>query len=154
VTYHNVPPDCERTVAASFEAVTACLISLRAAFRALHLPAAHDDGWEIVLAEACNNVVEHALAGQPDAAFDLAVWLHEHRMVVRLTDRGRPMPGGLPPRAKTGPPGDPLPEGGFGWTMIHGLCADVRYSRAGGENRLDLVIPIASRASPASRAGK
>lgn len=112
----------------------------------LHPGAACDDTWEIVLAEACTNIVEHALPDRPDAMFTLSAWLRDDRLVVRLRDRGHPMPGGYPPPPHVGPPrADTLPEGGFGWSIINRLCRQVRFDRCAGENRLDLVIQVPAR---------
>lgn len=113
----------------------------------VHPGAARDDTWEIVLAEACTNIVEHALTGHPDAVFTLSAWLRRDRLVVCLRDRGRPMPCGYPPPPHVGPPSaDTLPEGGFGWSIINRLCRQVSFARCAGENRLDLVIPVPATA--------
>ncbi|SDY19666.1 ATP-binding protein [Citreimonas salinaria] len=136
-------PDHHHRVAARHEAVTACLIALRDEMVDAHPLAARDDAWEIVLAEACTNIVEHALAERPGAAFTLSAWLRDDAMYVRLRDRGLPMPTGYPPPPCAAPPrADTLPEGGFGWSIIGRLCRRVRFARRAGENRLDLVIPF------------
>ncbi|MGR3494841.1 ATP-binding protein [Citreimonas sp.] len=147
----SAEPNHHYRVAARHDAVTACLIALRGEIVRDHPGAPRDDIWEIVLAEACANIVEHALPGRPGASFTLSAWVRGDRMFVRLCDRGRPMPGGRPPAARAGlPRPDRLPEGGFGWGLIHRLCHDVGFARRAGENRLDLVIPL----SGAGRARK
>jgi len=95
---------------------------------------------EIALAEALNNVAEHAYGGASGT-----IRLGLGRCPVRgdilctIEDRGRPMPGGVlpegrPPALDAGP--EALPEGGFGWFLIRSLGRDIRYRRAGGVNRL------------------
>ena len=36
-----------------------------------------------------------------------------------------------------------LPEGGFGWHLIHSLTNDLTYLRTGGCNRLRFLLPLA-----------
>ncbi|QUJ76484.1 ATP-binding protein [Sulfitobacter albidus] len=101
---------------------------------------------ELVLAEALNNIVEHALAQTCE--------LHDIRVEGRrdpaglhllISDPGTPMPGGQAPAGappQIDLPTQTLPEGGFGWFMIQTLAQDVRYARIGAENRLSLRLPL------------
>jgi serine/threonine-protein kinase RsbW len=98
---------------------------------------------ELVLAEAMNNIVEHAYRSAADGWIRLEVDLAEDRVHVRLEDGGAAMPGLAPP------PGEPhdldvplreLPEGGFGWVMIRRLATDLAYERLPGRNRLCFAI--------------
>lgn len=100
---------------------------------------------ELVLCEVLNNVVEHAYASCASGP----VWLrcrHEARgLRILLADEGVPMPHkrlptGAPP--DTGVCCEELPEGGFGWYLVRELSRDLSYRRAGGRNRLGLVIPF------------
>jgi len=96
---------------------------------------------ELVLAEAMNNIVEHAYAGQP-GRIELRMQPHAGGLAVSVTDWGRPMPGGALP------PGNPpvlsaeadLPEGGFGWHLIRSLSTDLTYARVDGQNRLSFLL--------------
>ena len=96
---------------------------------------------ELVLAEALNNIAEHAYDGQANGP----VWLNAHsdhdRLRVVLRDRGRAMPGHALPGAHLpdidGAP-ETLPEGGFGWFLIRDLSDAVDYARVGATNRLIL----------------
>lgn len=102
---------------------------------------------ELVLAETLNNVIEHALSDSQVAttieirgAFDASNGL---RMTV--IDRGAPMPTDKAPVGKAPDldvSTDDLPEGGFGWFMIHTLASDVRYTRVGEANHLILQLPV------------
>jgi len=101
---------------------------------------------KIALAEALNNIAEHAYAGQqPPGPVDLHATADGGILQVILLDRGRALPGLAPP------PGlhhdlevepDSLPEGGFGWLLIRELTEDVSYIRTGDENRLTLVFSL------------
>ncbi|MCX7646377.1 MAG: ATP-binding protein [Rhodobacteraceae bacterium] len=102
---------------------------------------------ELALAEALNNIVEHALAGRPGAEIGLTlhcglpVWLD-----CELRDDGCPMPGGLLPRGALPlplPGAGALPEGGFGWFLIRTLAENLRYRREGQTNLLSFRIRLA-----------
>jgi len=98
---------------------------------------------ELILAEALNNVAEHAYRDQPGPV-ELCVELRPSSLACRIADRGRPMPGGAapnPPPPVIEPP-DTLPEGGFGWHIIRGLTRDLTYRRAKGWNTLTMTVPL------------
>ncbi|MHA6344479.1 ATP-binding protein [Roseivivax sp. CAU 1761] len=117
----------------------------------------------LVVAEALNNIVEHAFAeaaapaGPQSSAGDLAgrglpagrIGLRcsqlQGRMRVQLRDTGRAMPGlalpaGAAPDLAAAP--DDLPEGGFGWFLIHALTADLGYRRRAGFNILEFTLDL------------
>lgn len=98
---------------------------------------------ELILAEALNNIVEHAYGGE-SGEIELHVALHHDRLVCLIRDHGRPMPDGRPP--DPGPPHiappDYLPEGGFGWHIIRCLTTDLHYRRAGDWNELSFHVPL------------
>lgn len=104
---------------------------------------------ELVLAEAMNNIVEHAY-GDVDGPLRLTLMRGRHRVICRLMDCGRPMPGlTLPPCRLPAPdaPDDSLAEGGYGWFLIHSLSQRLHYRRAEGMNRLFIVVPDTSDAA-------
>ena len=93
----------------------------------------------LVLAEVLNNIVEHALAEETGTEIDLSVIEETGSLVIETTDRGRPLPpdrlsGGELPNLGTDI--NDLPEGGFGWFIIHALVDDMTYERHEGANRL------------------
>lgn len=91
---------------------------------------------EIVLAEALNNVVEHAY-GRVGGTIGLTLWPGGEGLECLIIDRGNPLPGGmLPPDPGPQPPPTCLPEGGHGWFLIQTLAQHIRYARVAGENRL------------------
>lgn len=94
---------------------------------------------ELVLAEVLNNIVEHAY-GPEGGQVTLRLRLVHDRALCAVTDHGRPMPGGRipdPPLPQVAPP-DHLPEGGWGWHLVHLLTTKARYARRPGANHLRL----------------
>jgi serine/threonine-protein kinase RsbW len=105
-----------------------------------------DDLWtlELILAEALNNVTEHAYAGGCGPV-ELEVVQRCDGLACRVSDRGRPMPGDDPPDPPLPAiePPDTLPEGGFGWHIIRCLSTELTYRRDGGWNTLTMLVPTA-----------
>ena len=95
----------------------------------------------LCLAEALNNIVEHAYDGVPDRSIHAKIRLEPSRFQIVLIDEGKPMPGGMLPDG-TSPfeddTSDPLPEGGFGWLLIRSQMDGVDYDRRDGKNVLRL----------------
>ena len=106
---------------------------------------------ELVLAEALNNVVEHAHGGRMDGVIEVRV-AHDGSekapvLTCELIDDGAPMPEGeapMPCSLEIEADAALLPEGGFGWLLIRELARDVDYERMGGRNRLRFQLDIAS----------
>ncbi len=100
--------------------------------------------FELVLAEVLNNIVEHALAGQPDGRIDIDISAAAPSgLTCCIRDNGRAMPGGVLPS------GDlpdicvdlrDMPEGGFGWHLIRSLTSDLTYRRSAGGNALSFAV--------------
>jgi serine/threonine-protein kinase RsbW len=91
---------------------------------------------ELVLAEALNNIVEHAYAQGP-GDIEVTIRRVQGDLDCRIVDKGLPMPDDDPPQGRL-PVQDPddLPEGGFGWFLIRTLSRDLRYARVGCRNEL------------------
>lgn len=101
---------------------------------------------ELVFAEVMNNIAEHAYAWRQDGEMLLSVRLTPEGLACSVTDEGMAMPDGVLPRGAGVDPYAPvadMPEGGFGWLIIHRIAADIRYARAVGVNQLSFRIPIA-----------
>jgi serine/threonine-protein kinase RsbW len=92
---------------------------------------------EIVLAEALNNVVEHAYA-EAGGEIEVTIRLDGTALHCVIRDEGRPMPGNAPPQGRLPEIRglDDLPEGGFGWHLIRVLSQDLAYRRIDGRNEL------------------
>jgi serine/threonine-protein kinase RsbW len=127
-------------------AVRAALAHILSELDPLRLGADNLGTVEIVLAEALNNIVEHAYPeGDPAGAIDISCRAGPDGLHVRIVDNGRAMPGGqLPYGRETDLTQDllDLPEGGFGWMLILQLAKDVSYQRGENRNILDLRLPV------------
>lgn len=99
------------------------------------------DAAQIVLAEALNNIVEHAYAQSP-GEIELTIDISARGLNCRIVDAGRPLPGVGVPVGELASlrPGDDLPEGGFGWHLIRSLSEDLNYRREGERNFLSFRI--------------
>lgn len=127
-------------------------IEVREALRCLRrasvlrgLSAGAIESCELVLAEAMNNIVEHAYA-EADGSLRLTLLRGRHRVICRLMDCGRPMPGLTLPPCRLPAQDDSLAEGGYGWFLIHSLSQRLHYRRADGMNRLFIVVQANSDA--------
>lgn len=105
------------------------------------------DAAQIVLAEALNNIVEHAY-GQTSGEIEVTVAVTERGVQCDIVDFGLPMPGGQLPTGILAAHGsfEDLPEGGFGWHLIRTLSQDLNYQRDGARNLLS--FRIESKQSP------
>ncbi|MDP4034535.1 MAG: ATP-binding protein [Pseudorhodobacter sp.] len=131
-------PSCARIVISADP--TAVREGLRALFDTLllrGLSMAKRGTVEIVLAEALNNIVEHAYA-DAGGKIELTLQLHHAELVCQIEDKGRPMPGGSLPAGELHviEGQESPPEGGFGWHLIRTLSRDLHYRRIDGRNQL------------------
>jgi len=98
---------------------------------------------QIVLAEVLNNIVEHAYAEDSDGEIDIQVRITEAHVEFRISDNGLPLPDGKLPGHEF-PDIDVetanLPEGGFGWPLIHSLVEGLRFDRMGDKNTVSFYI--------------
>lgn len=139
-------PEVQISVTSSELAVREALSRLLAALRPLNLDIEDAGTVELVMAEAMNNIVEHAYPeGDSPGPIRLACAHGGDGLYVKITDSGRPMPDG------TTPVGRPtnlnvdfsdLPEGGFGWFLIQDLAKEVEYRRINNDNQLTFRLPV------------
>ena len=132
-------PILAERVAGTDDAVAELLARLRAALMDHPAGRAKCDEMMMVLGEVCNNAVEHALADRSDGWVELDVSAEGERIDVVARDDGRPMPPFLMAGRELPDMGDTvddLPEGGFGWFIIHSLAQDMTYEREESANRL------------------
>ncbi len=94
----------------------------------------------IVLAEALNNVVEHAFDENEGEKITLIIRKRSRSLIVEIRDSGRPMPKGRAPMGNHPMTEfnqfDTMPEGGYGWFLIRELVQDLVYDRQNDENIL------------------
>ena len=97
---------------------------------------------ELVIAEALNNIAEHAYV-EGSGAVEMIVACDDCGLSCEIADQGRPMPKGVVPMPELPliEPPDHLPEGGFGWHIIRCLTTDLAYRRGNGRNTLSMRLP-------------
>lgn len=138
---------------ASEPGIRASLADMRGFIAASGLGADACGTAEIVLAEALNNIAEHAYAASGTGAIHVALTVLEGHLLMEIVDEGAALPGLTPPPCKQ-PCLDAsdLPEGGFGWFLIRSLTESLRYERKGGTNHLQLRIACPRGGADADRA--
>ena len=106
---------------------------------------------EIALAEALNNVVEHAYGARPPPdplyAIRIDVTRSGAQLEVCIRDFGAALPGLALPEGRLPDANvarDALPEGGFGWFLIRELTTRLHYVQVDGENCLELSFNLNS----------
>ncbi|MEM9318641.1 MAG: ATP-binding protein [Pseudomonadota bacterium] len=137
----------ERTLRPDPLEVRATLVALRQELS----PSVDDDSIdtiELICAEILNNVVEHAFADPmpDDGTIRVRTDMRDGALTFNVVDNGHPMPGGEPPNPDA-PEVDnvaqeALPEGGFGWNLIHHLSGGLSYHHADGCNHLSVWIEV------------
>lgn len=104
------------------------------------------DMLRLCLAEALNNIVEHAYDGADGRPIYARVRFRDSGYDVVLIDEGRPMPDGTLPSGELDYDEDDidsLPEGGFGWMLIRSQMDAIGYERRDGCNVLTLGKDVA-----------
>ena len=98
----------------------------------------------LVMAEALNNVIEHAYNFAPNETIQIRTTLRQSTMSVQIIDSGVPFDGppAQVPQKEIGEEIADLPEGGFGWFLIQRLCDDIHFAHADGRNKLTLVLSV------------
>lgn len=136
------------TFLSTFENVREAISNASAALSGAGLSEEDLHSAQLALAEALNNVAEHAY--DPEDPGEITLILRHGRagLLVEIRDKGRAMPGGRPPAADTLPEGETradLPEGGFGWYLIREIARDLIYDRRDGENFLIFRLALTKR---------
>lgn len=104
---------------------------------------------EIVLAEALNNIVEHAYDEANPGKINLVIKQRRSSLLFEISDKGNPMPNGRAPLGNhpmSEFSTDPMPEGGYGWFLIRELVRDLIYDRREDHNYL--IFRMAIEAPP------
>ena len=117
------------------------LQELQATLVTLGFEERHQNSILIAVAEAINNIVEHAFAGLGTGQVTLTCRQDPEAFSVVLEDNGNPLPGLQLPdgiAANVDQPLSQMPEGGFGWFLIRQLADSVFYDRNEGRNHLVL----------------
>lgn len=142
----SILPPFHINVESSETAVRSALGQLLQGLAPLKLSVDEAGTIELVMAEALNNIVEHAYPeGDAPGPIDLTCNHADGRLHLLIVDRGRAMPDEqLPEGASVNLDVDlmDMPEGGFGWFLIRDLAKDISYERRNGENRMSFSLDI------------
>lgn len=140
-------PDVALTFGATECCVRRALTTLRSGLRFLNLPDLTLDIVELVLAEATNNIVEHAYGNTAKGVIGMTVRARDGMLLFELSDSGMPMPGLTMPEKQQHDLAvelDDLPEGGFGWGLIRDMTMSLSYRHMSGRNILRFGISTSS----------
>lgn len=98
---------------------------------------------ELVLAEALNNIVEHAYQAA-EGTIEVRLQRRSLWLCCYLVDAGAPMPNNELPAglAQTIGADQDLAEGGFGWFLIRTLTTDLVYRRIDARNHLSFQLNV------------
>ncbi len=139
--------DVQISITSGEFAVREALAALLEALTPLELDVEETGTIELVLAEAMNNIVEHAYPPEDvPGPINVKCSRQADGLRFQIKDCGRPMPDGVTP---IGLPVDldvefsDLPEGGFGWFLIKDLAKDVVYRRVDDANQLTFRLALA-----------
>ena len=142
---HDAWHDFELVTKSKPVAIRETLNQIRHFISPFALEPAFVDTLELVLAEALNNVVEHAHGDSSDGVIWLRCAREPSGFVLQIRDDGNAMPNGqIPntPMALRHGALNSVPEGGFGWHLIRHLADQVDYQRLAGQNCLTLHVPF------------
>lgn len=140
-------PEFRISVVSGQMAVRTALGQLLDGLKPLSLDVEEAGTVELVMAEALNNIVEHAYPEHEEGGpIDITCAHAQDGLHLTVIDSGRAMPDGQTP---IGVAADidvdfcDMPEGGFGWFLIKDLAKDVSYQRQNTENLLQLRLAVA-----------
>jgi len=136
---------------ASAEEVRHAMTLLHALVTDWGLADADADTAEIVLGEVLNNVVEHGYGACNSGEISLDLHCNTNTLECRISDVGARMSEAVLTRVKKPTdicPRKNLPEGGFGWMLIHRLARDICYCRIAGRNHLTFSVPLTAWHGP------
>jgi serine/threonine-protein kinase RsbW len=140
--------DIERVVDASLDDVRSMCVAMEDYCRDLQAttPVAADKGDDrfcgdvaLALSEILTNVVEHGYRFETGKTIHLRMRKRRDELEMLLVDDAPELPGHLlKPATVDFDPLDlhDLPEGGFGWSIIHDIMDGVHYERRNGKNHL------------------
>lgn len=141
----QMPARLHLLIPATESAVRSGLISATSALKSMGVSEDTQGFAEILLAEVLNNIVEHAYAGRSEGSIEIEIRTDATTLRFNVRDWGVPMPGLALPEGKEhdlAVPVDDLPEGGFGWFMIHTLAQNLSYARRDDQNLLTFDMDI------------
>jgi len=127
-------------------AVRGALAAVLRRLAPLDLSAEEESTIELVLAEALNNIVEHAYPDDvSDGLIEINCTYECGGLNVHIIDSGKSLPDETLPLghlASLDVDLNDLPEGGFGWFLIRNLAKAVTYDRVNDQNILKLRLSV------------
>lgn len=139
-------PPVRVSVQSGLDAPRTALSQLLEDLSALKLDVEEAGTLELVVAEALNNICEHAYSGKERVGpIDILCRHGADGLHIAIEDEGNPMPDGKTPLgmpANVDTDMEDLPEGGFGWFLIRDLAKDIQYERKGPRNHLSLRVAV------------
>lgn len=139
-------PDVTLRLIASDVMIRAALIRLRQWSRRAGAAGEFIDRAELLLAEILNNIAEHAYCGTT-GWIELRCTLDPEGLQIDIRDWGKPLPRFLlrPPEmaglSRSDAPLNTLPEGGFGWYLIHQLARQLHCHRENDSDHFQCYLP-------------
>lgn len=141
------PHEYKTSFAATELAVRDVLVNVGAFLQDARIEEAQIGQVEIVLAEALNNVVEHAYVHRDEGLIELRIKRAQTTIDITILDTGVPVPVHVFAK-REGPQVDvaldDLPEGGFGWMLIQRISTNLSYQRVGDTNCLRISVPAST----------
>ena len=93
----------------------------------------------LVLSELLTNIIKHAYGGSTNASIEVRARFLGQFLEVLIIDQGTELPKEVLEKSSIEFDGDDLfalPEGGFGWSIVHSIIDEIEYQRTDGSNRL------------------
>ncbi len=93
----------------------------------------------LVLSELLTNIVKHAYCSDGLNKIEIRARFQGQFLEVLIVDQGSELPELVLKKTEIDFDGDDLfglPEGGFGWGIVHSIIDEIEYQRTGGCNRL------------------
>lgn len=137
-------PDFEIKTESNAESVRSALGKTAAWLSAHNIVDADAGNVEIVLAEALNNIVEHAQM-LPDEMIAISIALSDDHLLCTIRDTGIHSDVLVKsPSLATSTPDDigALPEGGFGISLIQAITSNIEYFPVLQGNLVALTVPL------------
>lgn len=100
--------------------------------------------FEIVFTEVLNNIIEHAYLYRENGEIQAVLCLETDTLLIECSDSGNQFPGIPQKKEMQGSEVrlEDLPEGGFGWFLIHSLTNNIAYGYHDGQNILTLKMGL------------
>ncbi len=93
----------------------------------------------LVLSELLTNIVKHAYSSGSQDKIEIRARFQDPFLEVLIVDQGSELPERVLKKIEIDFDGDDLsglPEGGFGWGIVHSIVDEIKYQRTDGCNRL------------------